>query len=258
MKNSRPRPAPAAVLAATLLAALWLLAAPPAQARPELCEDATRRAASESGVPLDVLRAISLTETGRRMGGQMRPWPWAGNIDGQGFWFDSAEEALEFARQNLSRGRQSFDLGCFQINWRWHGEHFPSPAAMLDPLNNARYAARFLSQLYRELGDWEAAAGAYHSRTPHLASRYRARFARLRADLTGQGLAEIAPGNASATPLADAGAYHEPAREPVVRVNTFPLLQAPPDGPRSQQTASLFAAPASTASAFLPSLHETN
>lgn len=252
MKNSRLCTALAA------LCALLLLATQPAQARPELCEDAARRAASESGVPLDVLRAIALTETGRRIGGQMRPWPWAGNADGRGFWFDTPEEALAFAQQNLARGRPSFDLGCFQINWRWHGEHFTSPAAMLDPLTNARYAARFLAQLHAELGDWEAAAGAYHSRTPHLAGRYRARFARLRADLTGQGLAEIAPGTASApgSHLADATA---PApRETVVRVNTFPLLLAAPEGTRSQQTASLFAAPASAPSAFLPSLHETN
>ncbi|MCC6000755.1 MAG: hypothetical protein JJU19_07810, partial [Pararhodobacter sp.] len=74
-------------------------------------------------------------------------------------------------------------LGCFQINWRWHGQHFDRPEALLDPLVSARYAARFLAGLYAETGDWTLAAGAYHSRTPHLAQRYRDRFARLRAAL---------------------------------------------------------------------------
>lgn len=233
MKNSRLCPC-----LATFMALIWLLALP-ASARPELCEDATQHAARETGVPVDVLAAIALTETGRRMAGQMRPWPWAGNIDGQGFWFDTREEAIDFARSNLARGRQSFDLGCFQINWRWHGEHFSSPQDLLDPLVSARYAASFLSDLYAELGDWEAAAGAYHSRTPHFANRYRARFAQLRAAL------------GTLPPLsADAPAPFAARAERPVRVNTYPLLQAAADTPATR-TASLFAAPAAGAAPFL-------
>jgi hypothetical protein len=209
MKNSRPL---------LLLCIVLALAAPAAQARPELCEDAARRVALETGVPHDVLHAISLTETGRAHQGRMRPWPWAANIDGQGYWFDGPDAALAFARENLARGRRSFDLGCFQINWRWHGEHFASPQMLLDPLTSARYAARFLTRLFDELGSWEAAAGAYHSRTPHLAERYRARFARFRQGL-GQGLAGqfavAEPPAATSTSRAEA--------EP--RINTFPFLQ---------------------------------
>ena len=235
-----------------LLVLALAFAAPVAEARPELCEEAARRAALETGVPVDVLHAISLTETGRAHRGAMRPWPWAANIDGQGYWFDGPEAALAFARENLARGRRSFDLGCFQINWRWHGEHFHAPHALLDPLESARYAARFLTRLFDELGSWEAAAGAYHSRTPHLAERYRARFARFR-----QGLAQgfAAPQLAAVEPSpAPIPAPLPATAAPGPRVNGFPFLKLDPEPPAGAALASLVPA-TSGARPFLQGMH---
>lgn len=141
-----------------------------------LCEQAARDAAEATGVPVSVLRAITLTETGRRAGGQTRPWPWSVNMEGEGHWFDTAVAAAAYAQSQADMGARSFDVGCFQINYRWHGTAFPSIAAMFDPTANAAYAARFLKELYAETGDWSLAAGAYHSRSPDLAVVYRARF----------------------------------------------------------------------------------
>lgn len=188
---------------------LCLMAALPALASPDLCESAALRAAGETGVPADVLLAITLTETGRHQQGRLRPWPWTANAEGVGHWFDTPDEATAFARGLLARGQRLFDLGCFQINWRWHGEHFAAPESLLDPLLSARYAARLLDELRRELGSWEAAAGAYHSRTPEHASRYRARFDQIRADL-----------RALPTPPP----LQVPAPPGAPRVNTYPLL----------------------------------
>lgn len=149
----------------------------PAGADPsDLCDAAAVRAAEATGVPLSVLRAIALTESGRSRGGQMRPWPWTTNIAGQGLWFHSRAEAEAHVRTQRDAGRRVIDIGCFQVNYRWHGEAFASAEAMFDPTANALYAARFLAGLEAELGSWEAAAGAYHSRTPALAERYVARF----------------------------------------------------------------------------------
>jgi hypothetical protein len=75
------------------------------------------------------------------------------------------------------------DLGCFQINYHWHGDAFAGLAQILDPDANARYAARFLSELHTELGDWTQAAGAFHSRTAEHADRYLARYAEIAAQL---------------------------------------------------------------------------
>jgi len=223
MKNSRLRCARAA------LVLFVLLSPPPATAGPELCEAAAHRAAAESGVPADVLLAIALTETGRLLEGVTRPWPWAANLDGRSHWFDTAREALDFAQDALAEGRDSIDLGCFQINWRWHGMHFSSPRALLDPLEGARYAARFLTDLAGEFGSWEAAAGAYHSRSPHLAARYRARFERLRAGLALRSQPPHRPAHPADPALTHATG--DPPQPAPPRVNTFPLLIVTPERP---------------------------
>ncbi len=157
----------------------------PAERNAALCERAILGGASRGGVPTEILHAISLTETGRNLGGRMRPWPWAINREGEGYWFASRDEALAFAKASLEAGRRSFDVGCFQINYHWHGHNFASLEAMFDQDVAADYAAQFLNSLHGELGTWSAAAGAYHSRTPEYASRYRARFDRMLAGLGG-------------------------------------------------------------------------
>ncbi|MGZ9812544.1 lytic transglycosylase domain-containing protein [Pseudoroseicyclus sp. H15] len=193
----------------TLLAWLAALAAPAAQASEAglLCDAAAAQAAEQTDVPLSVLRAITRTETGRRVDGEVQPWPWAVNAAGEGRWFDSRQDALAWAMSKQQAGARNFDVGCFQINYRWHGENFASVDAMFEPLANALYAARFLSRLHDELGDWTLAAGAFHSRNETYASRYRSRFSEIRAALT--------PPNPRLPGLAAA---------PAPRQNTFPLL----------------------------------
>ncbi|HWL58717.1 MAG TPA: hypothetical protein VNQ78_18855, partial [Paracoccus sp. (in: a-proteobacteria)] len=128
----------------------------------EVCEWAALKAAEEAGIPPEILGALTLTETGRRLDGVVRPWAWSANAEGEGTWFDDPESAVAFAEDRVAAGRPNIDIGCFQINYRWHGENFRSVAQMFDPLENARYAARFVRQLHDELGDWRRAAGAFH------------------------------------------------------------------------------------------------
>ena len=164
---------------------------PAAEAIASICDQSGTRAAKATGVPLAVLRAISLTETGRKLGGRHRPWPWTVNMEGKGIWFDTRAEALAYVRKHFARGARSFDVGCFQINYRWHGKAFRSIEDMFEPDLNALYAGRFLRTLFSEKGDWPRAAGAYHSRTPKYATRYAARFTRILARLTGKSQAPI-------------------------------------------------------------------
>jgi hypothetical protein len=185
-----------------LLAAL--AAAPPARAEDPsaLCDAAIAKGARRGGVPPEVLLAVALTETGQHRDGRMRAWPWAINREGKGFWFKTREEALAFGRQSLADGRRSFDVGCVQINFRWHGHAFPSLEDMFDPEWTATYAAQFLRTLYEERGSWSEAAGAYHSLTPDLAGKYRARFDRLLAELEPGALTEAETLVAAAQPEA--------------------------------------------------------
>jgi hypothetical protein len=141
-----------------------------------MCDQAAKHAAKESGVPYFVLRAISRTETGRKIDGILQPWAWAVNVDGAGHWFETKSDAKEYVSGHLRQGRRSIDIGCFQVNFHWHGQAFRSLDEMLDPLANARYAAEFLAKLFRETGAWSRAVGAYHSRTEKYAKRYVARF----------------------------------------------------------------------------------
>jgi hypothetical protein len=146
-----------------------------------VCLAAADAAADAARVPRAVLRALTRTETGRSRGGALQPWPWTVNMEGAGHWFDTREEALAYVGREQARGARSFDVGCFQINHRWHGQHFESVEAMFDPAANAAYAARFIAELFAETGDWSRAAGFYHSRTPEFYNRYRSRFDRLHA-----------------------------------------------------------------------------
>lgn len=145
----------------------------------DICEQVAQQASAETGVPAEILAALTLTETGRRRDGEVRPWAWSVNAEGAGTWFDDPAAALRFAQDRVAQGRTNVDIGCFQINFRWHGENFASVGEMFDPLANARYAARFVANLHAEMGDWRTAAGAFHSRRPQDANRYLARFDQL-------------------------------------------------------------------------------
>ena len=187
-----------------------------------ICEKAALAASRESGVPLDVLRAISLTETGRNGPNGFLPWPWTVNMEGTGKWFDALSDAKAYVDKHFARGARSFDVGCFQINYRWHGQAFASIDEMFEPLANARYAAKFLSELYDEFGDWSTAAGAFHSRTPKYARKYKSRFDRIRSRLP-----EMQDPIVAVTVPVDEEELE--TLEPVAaiqRVNRYPLLQA--------------------------------
>ncbi len=141
----------------------------PAYADPATaCDAAARRAAEEAGVPEPVMLAIARVESGR----SQTPWPWTVNHAGEGHWFKTEREALDFAEARIAEGESNLDIGCFQVNLRWHGENFTGLEAMFDPEENARYAAHFLGRLHASEGNWVNAVAAYHSRTPAHAEAY--------------------------------------------------------------------------------------
>lgn len=137
-----------------------------------LCVSAARVAAKQTGVPLDALLAISVVETGRGI----VPWPWTVNLGGEGRWLETSVEAVALVQEALDQGATNIDIGCFQLNYRWHARAFVSVEDMLDPGRNALYAAGYLAQQHARTGDWTAAAAAFHSATPEHADRYRARY----------------------------------------------------------------------------------
>lgn len=145
----------------------------------EQCDHAAVLASQDTAVPLAILWALTRTETGHFQNKTLVPWPWTVNAAGTGHWLITKQQALKTAKAAIHKNAKSTDIGCFQLNYHWHGKQFGSLANMLDPMKNAAYAAKFLGQLYQETGNWISAAGRFHSRTEKYARPYRQRFQRI-------------------------------------------------------------------------------
>lgn len=185
-----------------------------------ICRRVAQEAAAAAGIPFSVMMAISLVETGRKSAQGFAPWPWTVNLEGKGYWFTTASEAMDFAEAAFAKGARSFDIGCFQINYKWHGQAFGSIREMFDPRANARYAARLLKTLFAERGSWPLAAGAYHSQDPEHAGPYAARFERFRnglIDPEAETLPELPEEFLASIDQSELGG--------AVPENNFPLLQ---------------------------------
>jgi len=117
------------------------------------------RAAARYGIPIGILYAVGLTETGRKNSLQ----PYAMNIEGKAEFYPTAAAALSRFEHVRRQGARLIDLGCMQINYYFHGEAFSSVAQMLVPSANVDYAARFLKQLRAREGNWTLAVARYHA-----------------------------------------------------------------------------------------------
>ena len=177
-----------------------------------VCDAAAHSAAQASGVPIGILLSISRVETGRKVAGEYAPWPWAANVSGKGYFFEDAASAMEFAQGQLDAGNANFDVGCFQINLRWHARHFQSLEDAFDPEHNAAYAAQFLTELRQSEGSWAGAVAAYHSRTPDLAEGYLQKVKAVWSKISGD-TEPVQAAPMHATPLQ------------VARENRYPLLR---------------------------------
>jgi soluble lytic murein transglycosylase-like protein len=123
------------------------------------CEREMARAAAASGVPLNVLYSVGLTETGRR--GELGPYDM--NVDGREVHSGSLGEAMARFAAARAEGAKFIDVGCMQINVHFHGENFRSLAEMFDPAKNVDYAANFLKGLRAEAGSWTLAVARYNA-----------------------------------------------------------------------------------------------
>lgn len=142
------------------------------------CLSAILQAQELYGIPDNLLLAIGIQEAGRKGPEGLTVWPWTVNANGEGLFFASRREALDWVRAKQAGGVASIDVGCMQINQKWHGRGFDSLDQAFEPSVNVDYAARFLVGLYRDEGDWWRAAGKYHSSTDKHQQRYLASLER--------------------------------------------------------------------------------
>ena len=82
-----------------------------------------------------------------------------------------------------------------QVNLLHHPAAFASLDEAFDPAANARYAARFLSALFRQTGDWSLATANYHSANADRGEDYQRRvFGRVMTPMGGVSASKPPPG----------------------------------------------------------------
>ena len=136
----------------------------------DLCVSSIRKIAVQSGVSAELLTKVAQVESG--IGSLRQPWPWTVNVQGHDYYFKSAQGAVSYMKQLQHRGITSFDVGCFQINWRWHRHKVRDVAELIDPDTNTTIAAQYLRELYQRHGSVVQAVAHYHSAQPHRGRAY--------------------------------------------------------------------------------------
>ena len=127
------------------------------QARAATCAEAARSAEQRNGLPSGLLTAIGAVESGG--------WAWSvnGNDGSSGHRFATAEDALRYTEALLDSGLRTIDLGCFQVDLRYHPDAFQRWQDAFDGDANADAAAGILNRLHAQTGDWPRAVALYHS-----------------------------------------------------------------------------------------------
>lgn len=147
--------------AALLCVACLVLGSSAARGQGITPPSAYQRAASNAGIPANVLFAVALQESGMVIRGRLIPWPWTLNTDGVSHRFSRRAEACTALRHALTQHR-NIDVGLGQISVRYHGHRVREPCELLDPYRNLAIAAAILDEYHTPGDDWLVAIGHYH------------------------------------------------------------------------------------------------
>ncbi len=140
-----------------------------------LCPRYISAAEQREGLPPHLLTAISKVESGlwdAKTKANLA-WPWTVMAEGKGRYLPSKTAAIAEVRKLQARGITNIDVGCMQINLRYHPDAFESLDQAFDPKHNTAYAAQLLRKLRGQAGSWTHAIGDYHSKTIAFARVYR-------------------------------------------------------------------------------------
>lgn len=142
----------------------------------DVCRSAAARMEQQHNMPKGMMTSIALVESGRRSPtGDVKSWPWTINAEGRAYYFATRNDAVDAVRRLMADGMRTIDIGCMQVNLRFHPRAFTSVEEAFDPMSNVAYAAYFLRDLETRSESWDQAIGRYHSFSPALNARYSAR-----------------------------------------------------------------------------------
>lgn len=169
------------------LAYLFLMSPVSAKPSPALvnsgsaCQGATAAVERIHRIPRGLLGAISLTESGQWDKNRQAQiaWPWTVYAQGRGRYLANKAAAIKEVRRLKARGVKNIDVGCMQVNLKYHPKAFASLEAAFDPVKNADYAAGLLKSLFQRHRGWSRAVEFYHSSTPKFRLPYRQKVMRV-------------------------------------------------------------------------------
>ena len=179
---------------------LTLAAVSPATAG---CVSSLVQAAARHGVPPDLMLALGHAESGWKA--------FAINSAGDSHFPETAAAAVALVESEQARGIVSIDVGCGQINLRWHADAFGNLEEAFDPERNAEYAAGFLAELKAAHGDWQTAVAHYHSSDPDAQRAYLERVNRRLAVLQDGAPPDYFAAGPAAVPQTPRNSAPEPA-----------------------------------------------
>ena len=131
-----------------------------------LCEKIIKNIELQTDIPKGLLLGIGKAEAIRKLNNKYIIWPWTINHAGKSLFFDTKKQMTNYVFKNLQKDDLNIDVGCMQINIKWHKNNFKKIADMFEVSPNISYAASFLLQLKNKHGSWDKAIKHYHSSDP--------------------------------------------------------------------------------------------
>ena len=132
------------------------------------CEIVIKNIENLTDIPENLLSSIGKAEAGRILeNNKYVIWPWTVNHAGKSLFFDTKKQMKKYVLKNVEKKDFNLDVGCMQINLKWHKNNFKKISDMLAIEPNVSYAASFLLQLKNKHGSWNKAIKHYHSSDPN-------------------------------------------------------------------------------------------
>ena len=131
-----------------------------------LCENKIQNIEMQTDIPKGLLVGIGKAEAIRKIKNKFVIWPWTINHAGRSMFFDNKKQMKNYVYKNLKKNDFNIDVGCMQINIKWHKNNFKKISDMFEVNPNVSYAASFLKQLKNKHGSWDNAIKHYHSSDP--------------------------------------------------------------------------------------------
>ncbi len=144
----------------------------------QICAKAIAPIERIGNLPSQLLQAIALTESGRWDKGRQAKfaWPWTVTAGGSGKFFDTRKQAIDYVRALQAKGTRNIDVGCMQVNLKYHPNAFANLEQAFNPHVNVAYAGELVQKLRVSTLSWAQAVRHYHSSHPVKGRKYWRKF----------------------------------------------------------------------------------